>query len=69
MLQVHHNVGRVQPAPGEAQLQRAKRERIIPIMLEDDDDDDDDTTTSDTAPPGDRYNVTSLLVVAGDQRP
>lgn len=30
---------------GDAQLQRAKRERIIPIMLEDEEDDDDRTTS------------------------
>lgn len=38
---------------GEAQLQRAKRERIIPIMLEDDDD-DDELTTSESLPHSDR---------------
>ncbi|XP_027231857.2 uncharacterized protein [Penaeus vannamei] len=42
--EVRHNVAPSRGV-GEAQLQRAKRERIIPIMLEDDDDDDDRTTS------------------------
>lgn len=42
---------------GEAQLQRAKRERIIPIMLEDEED-DDDRTTSEGLSRSDRPNTT-----------
>lgn len=50
--QVRHNVG-ASHGMGEPQLQRAKRERIIPIMLEDDED-EDDLTTSDSLPRTDR---------------
>nr|XP_045612941.1 uncharacterized protein LOC123767354 isoform X2 [Procambarus clarkii] len=52
--EVRHNVGCVHGL-GDSHLQRAKRERIIPIMLEDDDDDDDDDlTTSESLPHNDR---------------
>ncbi|XP_068212217.1 uncharacterized protein Nuak isoform X3 [Palaemon carinicauda] len=42
---------------GDAQLQRAKRERIIPIMLEDEED-DEDRTTSEGLSRSDRPNTT-----------
>ncbi|XP_042229550.1 uncharacterized protein LOC121871386 isoform X3 [Homarus americanus] len=66
--EVRHSVG---PAHGmgEAQLQRAKRERIIPIMLEDDDDDDDDDdlTTSENLSRTDRPVGTSGSRVTSPQ--
>ncbi|KAK8719231.1 hypothetical protein OTU49_014163, partial [Cherax quadricarinatus] len=61
--EVRHNVGGTH-GMGESQLQRAKRERIIPIMLEDDDDDDDDDlTTSESLQHNDRPIGTSSSAV------
>ncbi|KAK7070821.1 NUAK SNF1-like kinase 1 [Halocaridina rubra] len=57
MSEVRHNL-EARRGSGEAQLQRAKRERIIPIMLEDEDD-DDDHTTSEGYPQSERPITTS----------
>ncbi|KAK8719271.1 hypothetical protein OTU49_014143, partial [Cherax quadricarinatus] len=60
--EVRHNVGGTH-GMGESQLQRAKRERIIPIMLEDDDDDDDDDlTTSESLQHNDRKSRRERII-------